>query len=133
GKQMTRMQARLRFVAAAALFIAPVAASAETLTGQVVDLGTYVTRDHNMDAMHGSMPAKKSMDHDSMAHESMGHACPPTLGLVTHGGAGLYVLITQMGTKTGEMLCKKIGRSVKLEGTVYDKNGMHAFLVSAAP
>ncbi len=125
------MRTTLRLVAAAIIFVAPVAASAETLGGQVVDLSTYVTRDHNMDAMH--MPAKQPMGHDAMAHESMGHACPPALGLVTHGGAGLYLLITQMGTKTGETLCKKLGRTVKLEGTVYDKSGMHAFLVSGAP
>lgn len=136
---MTGSQATLGFFAAAALCLAPMAASAETLSGQIVDLGTYVTRDHNMDAMHGSMSGSKSMahgamtGHDAMAgHDAMSHACPPALGLVTNGGAGLYLLVTQMGGKTSETLCKSLGRTVKLQGTTYDKNGMHAILVDSA-
>ncbi len=136
---MNGPQATLGLVAALAIFAAPVAASAETVSGQVVDLGTYVTRDHNMDAMHGSMSGKHSMGNDSMpGHEAMGgrdamsHPCPSTLGLVKKDGAGLYLLVTQMGSTTGQTLCKRVGRNVTLDGTAYNKNGMNAFLVRTA-
>jgi hypothetical protein len=91
--------AGLAFAAFAAM---PLAVHAETVSGKIVDLATYVTRDHNMDAMHASMPGKSS----AMMHEGamMPHACPPALGLVTNNGVGLYLLVTQMGTKTAKAL-----------------------------
>ena len=118
-------------LAFAAFVAGPVAARAETVSGKIVDLATYVTRDHNMDAMHASMPSKSS----GSMHEGamMPHACPPTLGLVTNNGGGLYLLVTQMGTKTAETLCKKLDKNVTLSGTTYEKNGLQALLVSATP
>ncbi|MDQ6942362.1 MAG: hypothetical protein M3169_07570 [Candidatus Eremiobacteraeota bacterium] len=115
----------------------PLVARADTVSGTVVDLATYVTHDHNMDAMHGSMsgamhgamPEKTggAMHEDSMAK----HPCPATLGLVTHGGAGLYLLVTQMGSKTAQTLCGKLDKTVSIGGTSYEKGGMHALLVSS--
>ena len=119
-------------LAFAAFTAGPLAAQAETVSGKIVDLATYVTRDHNMDAMHASMPSTSS----GSMHEGammMPHACPPTLGLVTNNGGGLYLLVTQMGTKTVETLCKKLDKNVTVNGTTYEKSGLRALLVSATP
>jgi hypothetical protein len=123
-------------VALVAFAAGPSVARAETFSGKVVDLATYVTRDHNMDsmhgsmggAMHGSMPGKGGAMHEgAMA----AHPCPPTLGLATNDGAGLYLLVTQMGSKTAQLLCKKLDKSVAIGGTAYEKNGLRALLVSS--
>lgn len=75
---MHRTRYALHLAVAAALFAAPLTASAATLDGKVVDLGTYLTHDHNMDAMHGhaAMANHTAMaGHDAMAgHTAMaGH------------------------------------------------------------
>jgi hypothetical protein len=118
--------AGLAFAAFAAV---PLAVHAETFSGKIVDLATYVTRDHNMDAMHAAMPEKSG----GAMHEGdmMAHACPPALGLVTNNGGGLYLLVTQMGTKTAGTLCKNLDKNVTLSGTPYEKSGLRAFLVSS--
>ncbi|MFN2461891.1 MAG: hypothetical protein ABR591_14615, partial [Candidatus Velthaea sp.] len=78
-------------------------ASAQTptqLTGKVVDLATYVTKDHNMDAMHGTAmhgdamkgespkpgaPQGDAMHGDAMHGDAMhgesANACPEILGI----------------------------------------------------
>jgi hypothetical protein len=116
-------------LAVAAFAVMPLAAQAETVSGKIVDLATYVTRDHNMDAMHASMRGKSS----AMMHEGtmMTRACPSTLGLVTNNGVGLYLLVTQMGTKTAETLCKNLDKNVTVSGTTYEKSGVRALLVSS--
>jgi hypothetical protein len=113
---------------ASAIIASPLLASAETFSGKVVDLATYVTRDHNMDAMRGAMGhAMKGSMHGG---SPMGHACPPTLGLVAHGGVSLYLLVTQMGSKTGDALCKLVDKTVTLDATPYEQGGIRALLVS---
>jgi hypothetical protein len=116
-------------LAFAAFVAMPLPAQAETVSGKIVDLATYVTRDHNMDAMHASMPGKSS----AMMHEGamMPHACPPALGLVTNNGVGLYLLVTQMDTKTAETLCRNLDKNVTVSGTTYEKSGLRALLVSS--
>jgi hypothetical protein len=122
----SRLIAGLAFAAFAAL---PLAVHAETISGKIVDLGTYVTRDHNMDAMHTSMPGKsRGAVHGGAM---IPHACPPTLGLVTNNGAGLYLLVTQMGTNVTGTLCKSLDKNVTVSGTTYEKSGLRALLVSS--
>jgi hypothetical protein len=82
-----------------------------------------------MDAMHASMPSKSSATMNEGA--MMPHACPPALGLVTNNGVGLYLLVTQMGTKAAETLCKNLDKNVTVSGTTYEKSGLRALLVSS--
>jgi hypothetical protein len=116
----------LGFFAALALTTVTVyAQTATTISGKVVDLATYMTRDHNMDAMKMS----HSMSTDSMRSEGMAaSSCPATLGLVTSSGR-VYLLATQMGSAKAETLCKSVGQTASLSGTVYTHGGMTALLV----
>ncbi len=59
------------------------------------------------------------------------HRCPATLGLVAHGGACLYLLVTQIGSKTAQTFCGKLDKTVSIAGTSYEKGGLHALLVSS--
>lgn len=125
---MTRLLAFSLAIAALGATV-PSAASAATFSGTVVDVATFVTRDHNMDAMHGSMGAMK---HESMgAMKGAGHPCPPALGLATNGGLQVYLLAPQMGSATGASLCAKLDKTATVDGTVYEKGGMRALLVSS--
>jgi hypothetical protein len=117
-------------LAFAAVLATPLAVQAETVSGKIVDLATYVTMDHNKDAMHTSMSSKSG----GAMHEGamMARACPPVLGLVTNDHVGLYLLVTRMGTKTAETLSKKLDQNVTIKGTTYEKSGLSALLVSSA-
>lgn len=117
----------LTIVALAA--VRPPTASAAAISGTVVDVATYITHDHNMDAMHGSMAAMK---HDSMgAMKGRAHPCPPALGLTTNGGLQVFLLATQIGSTAASALCAKLDKTATIDGTVYEKGGMRVLLVSA--
>ena len=143
---------------ALALF-APALASAQvttTLSGKIVDLATYVTKDHNMDAMHGDAMKGGAMHGDAMKGDAMKgdamkgdamkgdatkgdamkgdamkgdhDAACPALGLVTAKGS-VYLLATQMGTSEAGALCKKLNTTAALTGAIYSKGGVNVFLV----
>ena len=122
------------FLALAAAFIIgtlpALAQTTSTLSGKLVDVATYVTKDHNMDAMQGAMKgetmhsdAKKS---EAMKDEHMGPC--PALGLVTAKGA-IYLVVTQMESAAGASLCKKMNSAVTLSGKLYSQGGMNVILV----
>ncbi|GAC1535243.1 MAG: hypothetical protein NVS2B17_05340 [Candidatus Velthaea sp.] len=135
-------------LALASLTTAAASAQATSLTGKVVDLATYVTRDHNMDAMHGSMKGDAmkgdamkgdamkgdamkgdAMKGDAMKGDAMHEsACPEVLGLATTSGK-TYVLATQMGSSKRADLCKAIGKTTTLNGKSYSQGGTTVFLV----
>ncbi len=50
---------------------------------------------------------------------------------MAHGGAGLYLLVTQIGSKTAQTFCGKLDKTVSIAGTSYEKGGLHALLVSS--
>ena|SRR5579863_2974066 len=111
------------------------AQTATTISGQIVDLATYITRDHNMDSikMHDGRMNSGSKQAESMHGEAMKDAatasnCPSTLGLVTSAGR-IYLLATQMGSGTIQSLCKQIGNTTNVSGTAYTQGGMSALLV----
>ncbi len=123
----------------------PSAAQETSVTGKLVDVATYVTRDHNMDSMHamkgGSMSGDHAMsgaspgaDHamsgDSIKgdHMTAAAACPP-LGIVTDAGR-VYAVATQMGVSMKSDLCKKLDSTVSLTGKLYTQGGMSVFLVT---
>ncbi len=128
------------------------AQSNTTLTGKLVDIATYMTKDHNMDAMHGMKgeaakgdamkgdamkgDAMKgdAMKGDAMKGDAMkgDHAAAdcPALGLVTSSGKVFFVA-SQMGTPMGASLCKKVNSNVTLSGAGYSQAGASLRLVSA--
>jgi pentapeptide MXKDX repeat protein len=152
----------------ASLALTVAAANAQTSTtisGKIVDLATYVTHDHNMDAMKGHAMKDDAMHGDAMHGDAMQgdathgdamqgdamhtdamhadamhadamHAdtmhgsstCPASLGLVTSAGR-VYLLATQAGSAQTQTLCKEIGKTVSVAGTVFSQGGMSALLV----
>jgi len=122
---------------AAIIAFATTAADAQTATtfsGKIVDLATYITRDHNMDAMkmHPGNMKSGEMQGDSMHGDTTksdaASNCPSTLGLVTSAGR-IYLLATQMGSSAMQSLCKRIGKATSLSGTAYTQGGMSVLLV----
>lgn len=135
-----------------ALALTATAAHAQTtatVSGKIVDLATFMTHDHNMDSMKPSHDAMSGdgMHADSMKSDSMGSSsmssdsmhgstmaaasCPATLALVT-GSGKVYLLVTEMGTAgsaRAQALCKFLGTTTSLSGSVYTQGGMTALLV----
>jgi len=120
------------------------AQSTSTISGKLVDIATYVTKDHNMDAMKGehAMAGDHAMaggDHamagGDHAMAGGGHAmapasCPP-LGVVSTSGRVIMVA-AQQGSPTAKELCAQINGNVTLVGTTYSQGGTTVFLVSSA-
>ncbi len=120
----------LGIVAALVLTVAAAHAQASTLSGKIVDLATYVTHDHNMDAMKMSHSTSDiAMKGDAMHAESTAVTnCPASLGLVTSSGR-VYLLATQMGSTKAQALCTQMGKTASISGTVFSQGGMTALLV----
>ncbi|HEY5341444.1 MAG TPA: hypothetical protein VIK27_10485 [Candidatus Aquilonibacter sp.] len=113
------------------------AQSTSTISGKLVDIATYVTKDHNMDAMKGehAMAGDHAMAGGDHAMAGGGHAmapasCPP-LGVVSTSGRVIMVA-AQQGSPTAKELCAQINGNVTLVGTTYSQGGTTVFLVSSA-
>jgi len=139
-----------------ATLVPATAASTTTVSGKVVDLVSYMTKDHSMNSMsHGAMagdhamaggamaggamagdhamasPAAGAMAGDhAMAGGAMAAASCPTLGLVTAAGK-VYSLGTHDGDATQGELCKKLNAQVSVTGTVFSEGGSTVFLVAS--
>ena len=137
------------------------AQTTSTISGKLVDIVTYVSKDHNMGAMKGDHAmasgdhamasgdhAMASSDHamassdNAMAggdHAMAGgdHAMAtapascPPLGIVSSTGKVILVSAEQ-GSSTAKDLCKKLNAAVTLTGTTYTQGGTTVFLVSSA-
>ncbi|MBV8601691.1 MAG: hypothetical protein JO359_09045 [Candidatus Eremiobacteraeota bacterium] len=127
---------RLVALALGALLAATTFATAQTagtLTGKVVDVATYVTKDHNMDsmkghAMSGGDHAMGSSSMGSMKDEGMKPECG-MLGVLANGK--ITLVSTQMGSETAAALCKSLNKTVTLSGKSYTEAGMTVFLVDS--
>lgn len=127
-----------------------------TLTGTIVDVATYVTKDHNMDSMMKSghaMSGDRSMsgstsgehmmaggshavpasDHamaDSMSgdrtHNGTKEACH-MLGLLASGH--ITLLASQTGSSAAAELCGRLNKTVTVTGKSYTQAGATIFLV----
>jgi hypothetical protein len=122
------------------VFVLPAGAQSNAIiSGKLVDLVTYVTRDHNMGAMKGDH-AMAGGDH-AMAMAGDDHAmaggdqamapasCPP-LGVVSSKGKVILVSAEQ-GSATAKDLCSKINANVTLNGTSYSQGGTTVFVVTS--
>jgi hypothetical protein len=129
-----------------ALAIPAGAQTSSTLSGKLVDFATYVTKDHNMDAMKGDH-AMKGGDHamaggdHAMAggdHAMAGgdHAMAgapescPALGLVS-SSRKIVIVAAQQGSATAKELCAKVNADVTLTGVTYSQGGSSVFLVNS--
>lgn len=138
-----------RFVAASAVAalcllgaLAAVAQNAPTtLAGKIVDFSDYMTHDHNMDAMKGSMMGHAMASPETMMGHAMaspgamaphamatGNPCR-ILGILTASGK-VYPLVTQEGSSMPATLCSRLNANVTLTGTVYTTASESVFLVS---
>jgi hypothetical protein len=132
-----------------------------TLTGKVVDVATYVTRDHNMDSMMksspampgghemaasttgnhmmpGASPAAMSNDHAMSASMPDNHGMNDTtkeecrmLGLLANGH--ITLLSSQMGSDVAARLCGKLNKTIVITGKSYSQSGTTVFLVDKLP
>jgi hypothetical protein len=122
------------------VFVLPAGAQSNAIiSGKLVDLVTYVTRDHHMGAMKGDH-AMAGGDH-AMAMAGDDHAmaggdqamapasCPP-LGVVSSKGKVILVSAEQ-GSATAKDLCSKINANVTLNGTSYSQGGTTVFVVTS--
>lgn len=129
----------------------PSAPQSTSMTGKIVDLATYVTRDHNMDAMKtghamasgamkgaamkGAAMKGDAMKGDAMKGDAMkgdaamSDACPAMLGIVTTTGRA-YPLAFQQGGTTAAAACKHVGSTATLTGKAYTQGGTTVLLVS---
>ena len=133
------------------------AQTAGTLTGKIVDIATYVTKDHNMDSMKagdhgasGAMPSDHgasdtmSSDHGSSGSTARDHAMSRSMsgdhamghaeechmvGLLAN--ATITLLSTQMGSSTGAALCARLNKTATITGKSYSQAGITVFLVDS--
>lgn len=101
------------------------AQTATTLSGKIVDLASYVTHDHNMESTkmgHATGDAMKGGD------AMMKSSCPASLGLVTSAGR-VYLLASRTGSAQEQDLCRQLGKTATVSGSIFSLGGMTALLV----
>lgn len=111
-----------------------------TLSGKLVDIVTYVTKDHNMGAMKGDH-AMAGDDHAMAAGDhamaggdhamAMASASCAALGVVSSKGKVILVSAEQ-GSATAKDLCTKVNSNVTLTGASYSQGGTTVFVVTSA-
>jgi hypothetical protein len=117
-------------------FVLPAGAQTNsTISGKLVDLVTYVTRDHNMSAMKGDHAMAMAGGDHAMAggdHAmAMAPASCPALGVVSSKGKVILVSAEQ-GSATAKDLCSKLNANVTLTGTSYSQGGATVFVVTSS-
>jgi hypothetical protein len=129
------------------------AQTTSTISGKLIDVVTYVTKDHNMgamksdhamaggdNAMAGGDHAMAGGDHAMAGGDhamaggdhamAMAPASCPSLGIVSSKGRVILVSAEQ-GSSTAKDLCNKLNADVKLTGTAYTQGGTTVFVVSS--
>jgi hypothetical protein len=136
-------------------FVLPAGAQTNsTISGKLVDLVTYVTKDHNMGAMKGDHAmaggdhamaggdhamaggdhAMAGSDHAMAGSDhamAMAPASCPALGVVSSKGK-VTMVSAEQGSATAKNLCAKLDANVTLTGTWYNQGGTSVFLVTSA-
>ena len=109
------------------------AQTTSTISGKLIDIVTYVTKDHNMDVMKsaraiaGGNNAIAGGDHAMAIAPALG----PTLGIVSPKGK-IILVSAEQGSPTAKNLCNKLNVDAKLTGAVYAQGGTTVFVVSSA-
>lgn len=109
------------------------AQTTSTISGKLVDIVTYLTKDHNMGTMksdHAMAGGNNAMAGDDHAM-AMAPASCPSLGIILSKGKVILVSAEQ-GSSTAEVLCSKLNTDVKLTGIAYTQGGTTVFVVSSA-